>query len=89
MRVIVAEDDLLTRAGLVSVLTEAGCDVVSVASDSATAVRVPEHHHPDVAVLDIRMPPTHAPEGLEAAAQIQHRLPGTAILVLSQYGEAD
>jgi DNA-binding NarL/FixJ family response regulator len=89
VRVTVADDDLLTRAGLVSLLTEAGCEVVGVAGNAAEAVRVAEVQRPDVAVLDIRMPPTFTTEGLGAAAEIQRRVPGTAVLVLSQYVEVD
>ena len=87
MRVTVADDDLLTRAGLVSLLTDAGVEVVGQANDAATAVSTAVQQRPDVALLDIRMPPTHTTEGLAAATQIRERLPATAVLVLSQYVE--
>lgn len=87
MRVIVVDDALLTRAGISALLTEAGCTVVAQAEDGPGAVRAVEQHLPDVAVLDIRMPPTHTTEGLVAAQEIQRRFPEVAILVLSQYVE--
>jgi DNA-binding NarL/FixJ family response regulator len=87
MRVIVADDSLLTRSGIVAVLREVGCDVVGEARDGAEAVAAVRMHRPDVAILDIRMPPTHADEGLVAAREIQAGFGETAVLVLSQYIE--
>jgi DNA-binding NarL/FixJ family response regulator len=87
MRVIVADDSLLTRSGIVAVLREVGCDVVGEARDGVEAVEAVRTHRPDVAVLDIRMPPTHTDEGLVAAREIQAGFGETAVLVLSQYVE--
>jgi DNA-binding NarL/FixJ family response regulator len=87
MRVIVADDSLLTRSGIVAVLREAGCDIVGEARDGTEALAAVRTHRPDVAVLDIRMPPTHTDEGLVAAREIQASFGETAVLVLSQYVE--
>lgn len=87
MRVIVADDAILARAGISALLTEAGCEVVGVAGDGVEALRLVREHDPDVAVIDIRMPPTHTNEGLVAAQQIRERCPHVAVLVLSQYVE--
>ena len=89
MRVIVADDSMLTRTGIVTVLRELGCEVVAEASDATEAMAAVREHRPDVAVLDIRMPPTHTDEGLVAALEIQATAPGTAVLVLSQYVEPE
>jgi len=89
MRVIVADDSMLTRTGVVTVLKEVGCDVVGEARDAAEAMAAVNRHRPDVAVLDIRMPPTFSDEGIVAALEIQASTPGTAVLVLSQYVEPD
>ena len=88
MRVAVAEDSLLTRAGIVSLLREAGMDVVGQAGDADDLLRLVRHEQPDAAVVDIRMPPTHTDEGLVAAARIRASSPAVAVLVLSQYVEA-
>jgi DNA-binding NarL/FixJ family response regulator len=87
VRVIVADDSMLTRTGIVAVLREVGCDVVAEARDATEAMSAVREHHPDVAVLDIRMPPTWTDEGLVAALEIQASASGTAALVLSQYVE--
>ncbi len=87
MRLVLAEDSVLLREGLSRLLTEAGFDVVAVAGDADGALRLVEEHRPDVAVLDIRMPPTHSDEGLRAASEIRLRFPEVGILVLSQYVE--
>jgi DNA-binding NarL/FixJ family response regulator len=87
VRVIVADDSLLARAGIASLLTEAGCDVVAQVDDAPGAISAVEAHAPDVAVLDIRMPPTHTTEGLDAAAEIRSRFPQVAVLVLSHHVE--
>ena len=86
LRVVVAEDSFLLRTGVVRVLEDAGFDVVGEArdADGAAATRCAEHR-PDVAVTDIRMPPTHTDEGLRAAATIRAEHPDTAVLVLSQF----
>ena len=85
MRVMVVDDDLITREGLASLLTAMGHQVVETAADGSAAVTVAREVRPDAVVLDIRMPPTHTTEGLRAATHIQQDLPGTAVLVLSQY----
>ena len=87
MRVVVAEDSLLLREGIVRVLGEAGFDVVAQAGDAQELLRQVSAHKPDVAVVDIRMPPTDTDDGLRAAIEIRRRLPGTAVMVLSQYLE--
>ena len=87
LRVVVAEDSLLLRAGVVHVLEDAGFDVVAQAGDAVELLRAVREHRPDVAVTDIRMPPTHSDEGLRAARTIRAELPGTGVLVLSQYAE--
>ena len=84
MRVVVAEDSVLLREGLVRLLAEGGFEVVGQAGDAEDLLRKVGAHKPDVAVVDVRMPPTHTDEGLRAAAEIRERHPGTAVLVLSQ-----
>ncbi|HEX4252635.1 MAG TPA: response regulator transcription factor [Pseudonocardia sp.] len=87
MRVVLAEDSVLLREGLVRLLEEAGCQVVAAVGDGAALVDAVAEHAPDISVVDIRMPPTHTDEGLRAAVQIRRRQPGAKILVLSQYVE--
>ena len=87
MRVVVAEDMMLTREGIVSVLADAGVEVVGTTEDADGLLRLVHHYRPDVAITDIRMPPTHADEGLWAAARIRAEFPETGVLVLSQYVE--
>jgi len=87
MRVVVADDVLFTRTGVARLLAEAGCEVVAEAHDLDSALRETFLHRPDVAVLDIRMPPTHSDEGLVAAARIGAELPDIGVLVLSSYIE--
>ena len=84
MRVVVAEDSLLLREGLVRLLQEAGLEVAGTAADGDDLLRKVGAHRPDVALVDVRMPPTHTDEGLRAAAEIRERFPGTGVLVLSQ-----
>jgi DNA-binding NarL/FixJ family response regulator len=88
MRVVVAEDLLLTRVGIVRLLQDAGVEVVAEATDLPETLDAVALHRPDVAVLDIRMPPTHTNEGLTAASLIRRDQPGTGVLLLSQYVEA-
>jgi len=88
MRVVVGEDQMLTREGVVRLLQDAGIDVVGEAADATSVLRQVRALMPDVAILDIRMPPTHTDEGLVAADQIRRELPGTGVLVLSQYVES-
>ena len=85
MRVVVADDVTLFREGLALLLREAGCDVVGSAADPDALLRRVALDQPDVAIVDIRMPPTFTNEGLQAARQIRETHPGTAVLVLSQH----
>ena len=85
VRVVIAEDSALLRAGLVRLLEDAGCEVVGQAADAEDLLRKVRAHRPDVALTDIRMPPTHTDEGLRAALVIREELPDTGVLVLSQY----
>ena len=88
MRVVVAEDQLLTREGIVHVLREAGVEVVGEASDVSQLMALVATEKPDAAVVDIRMPPTHTDEGLVASARIRHDFPRTAVLIVSQHLES-
>lgn len=87
MRVVVADDSTLLREGLVRLLDEAGLEVVGQAADGEELLRKVRAHKPDVAVVDVRMPPTHTDEGLRAAREIRAELPEVSVLVLSQYVE--
>jgi DNA-binding NarL/FixJ family response regulator len=87
MRVVVAEDSVLLREGLVRLLEEAGFEVAAQAADGDDLLRKVRAHRPDVAVVDVRMPPTQTDEGLRAAHEIREGLPETGVLVLSQYVE--
>lgn len=89
LRVLVAEDLALLREGLRTLLTSAGFDVVGQAGDAEDALKLVELLGPDVAILDIRMPPTYTDEGIVATHEIRRRFPGTAVLVLSQYLETE
>jgi DNA-binding NarL/FixJ family response regulator len=85
LRVVVAEDSFLLRAGVVRVLEATGFDVVGEAADAGELLQQARALRPDALVTDIRMPPTHTDEGLRAAAVIRSELPETGVLVLSQY----
>jgi DNA-binding NarL/FixJ family response regulator len=87
MRIVIAEDSVLLRAGLTRLLTEGGEDVVAAVGDAEALVAAVERHQPDLAVVDVRMPPTHTDDGLRAALEIRRRWPAVGILVLSQYVE--
>jgi DNA-binding NarL/FixJ family response regulator len=87
MRLILADDSVLIREGLASVLRDAGFDIVAQEGDAAGLIRAVEAEPPDVCVVDIRMPPTHTTEGLEAALAIRQRHPRVGVLVLSQHVE--
>ncbi|HEX6855497.1 MAG TPA: response regulator transcription factor [Streptosporangiaceae bacterium] len=87
MRVVVADDTVLVREGLVRLLAEDGHHVVAAVGDGPALVSAVLTHRPDVSVVDVRMPPTHTDEGLRAAIAIRSRLPGAPVLVLSQYVE--
>ena len=89
MRVVVAEDVLLTRAGIVRLLQDAGVEVVGEAEDVDGLMAAVALNSPDVVISDIRMPPTHRDEGLVAAARIRTEHPGIGVLILSQYVESD
>jgi len=85
--VVIADDDLLLREGLASLLTLSGYDVVGQAGDATILLDLVREHRPDLAIVDIRMPPDHTTEGLRAAHAIREESPETAILVLSAYVE--
>jgi DNA-binding NarL/FixJ family response regulator len=87
VRVVLAEDSVLLREGLVRLLGEAGADVVEAVGDGTQLVRAVAELRPDVAVVDVRMPPTFTDEGLRAAIEARRQVPGTGVLVLSQYVE--
>src|SRR3954466_7877437 len=87
LRVVIADDSVLLREGLSRLLEESGFEVAGQAGDAEDLLRKVGAHHPDVAVVDVRMPPTHTDEGLRAARTIRSEHPGTAVLVLSQYVE--
>jgi DNA-binding NarL/FixJ family response regulator len=87
VRIVIAEDSVLLRAGLTRLLLDAGDEVVATVGDAETLLEVVERHSPELAVVDVRMPPTHTDDGLRAALQIRSRWPAVGILVLSQYVE--
>jgi DNA-binding NarL/FixJ family response regulator len=85
IRVVIGEDDVLMREGIARILTEAGFDVVAHAGDAEAFLRKALAHRPDVAVVDVRMPPERADDGLRAALELRRQRPDTGVLVLSQY----
>ena len=87
MRVVIAEDAVLLREGLAGLLEDRGHQVCAAVADGAALLAAVQRHRPDVAVVDVRMPPTHTDEGLRAAIELRRRQPGTGVLVLSQYIE--
>jgi len=87
MRVVIAEDAALFREGLARLITDRGHEVVAAVGDADALLEAVAAHDPDVAVVDIRMPPTHTDEGLRAAIELRREHPGTGVLVLSQYIE--
>ncbi len=87
MRVVVAEDSLLTREGIVHVLSQAGSDVVAQVGDAGALIAAVATEGPDLVIVDVRMPPTHTTEGIDAARRILSSHSGVAVLVLSQYIE--
>jgi len=89
MRVVIADDAPLVREGVARLLTENGVDVVDQVGDADALLRSVRDLCPEIALVDIRMPPTHTDEGLRAAREIRSRYPGTAVLVLSQHLEPD
>ena len=89
LRVVLADDSVLLREGTARLLADAGFDVVGQAGDADDLMLKVRSYSPDVAIVDIRMPPTHTDEGLRAAQAIRENHPGTGVLVLSQYVEAE
>lgn len=87
LRVVIAEDSGLLRAGIARLLTDAGHQIVAEVDDGPGLISAIEDHRPDVAVVDVRMPPGFKDEGLKAALEARRRVPGLAVLVLSQYVE--
>jgi DNA-binding NarL/FixJ family response regulator len=87
VRIVIAEDSALLRDGLVRMLEANGHEVAASVGDAAALVHVVEAEHPDLVVLDVRMPPTHTDEGIRAALELRARWPELAVLVLSQYVE--
>ncbi|HWS37760.1 MAG TPA: response regulator transcription factor [Actinoplanes sp.] len=87
MRIVIAEDDALLREGLALLLQAEGLDVVATADSPGTFLTAIGEHRPEVAIVDVRMPPTHTDEGIVAAVEARKRQPGLAVLVLSAYVE--
>jgi DNA-binding NarL/FixJ family response regulator len=87
MRIVIAEDAALFRAGLTRLLEDEGHQVCAAVSDGDALLAAAAEHHPDIVIADIRMPPTHTDEGLRAALELRRIRPHTAVLVLSQYIE--
>jgi DNA-binding NarL/FixJ family response regulator len=85
VQIVIGEDDVLLREGIAMILADAGFDVVSQAGDAEAFLREALAHRPDVAIVDIQMPPGHGDDGLRAALELRQRLPDTGVLVLSQY----
>ena len=85
MRVVIADDSVLVRAGIVSILRGAGIDVVAEAENAEDLLREVDRHRPDAAIVDIRMPPDFSDEGVRAAQEIRARHPGIGIVILSQH----
>jgi DNA-binding NarL/FixJ family response regulator len=87
MRVVIAEDLALLRDGMIRLLRDNGHEVVAAVEDGDALVRAVHGHKPDIAVCDVRLPPTFRDEGVRAALEARRRVPGTAILIVSQYVE--
>ena len=87
MRVVIAEDQALLREGVVALLREQGIDVVAQAEDGDGLLRIVGGHKPDLAIVDVRLPPTFTDEGIRAALEARARFPGLGVLILSQYVE--
>jgi DNA-binding NarL/FixJ family response regulator len=89
MRVVIADDALVTREGIARLLADAGVEIAALAVDADDLLHAVATNRPDAAIVDIRMPPTHSDEGLRAAKRIRTEYPATAVLVLSSYLEAE
>lgn len=87
MRVVICEDHALLREGIVALLREGGIEIVATADDAPGLLDSVGEHKPDLVVVDVRLPPTHRDEGIRAAIEARQRVPGLAILILSQYVE--
>ncbi|HZV75645.1 MAG TPA: response regulator transcription factor [Conexibacter sp.] len=87
MRVVIAEDLALLRDGMIRLLRDHGHEVVAAVEDGDALVRAAAGHKPDICVVDVRMPPTFTDEGVKAAVAVRERVPGTAVLIVSQYVE--
>jgi serine/threonine-protein kinase PknK len=88
-RIVLADDDVLLREGVASLLERSGFEVVGQAGDAVALLDLVREHEPDLVIVDVRMPPDHATEGLDAARRIREELPATGILVLSAHVEVD
>lgn len=88
MRLVIAEDTALVREGLAGLLEDAGHDVLARVGDAESLLAVVAEHEPELAIVDVRMPPTYEDEGMRAAVEIRRSHPGTAVLVLSQHIES-
>ncbi|AGZ38843.1 response regulator [Actinoplanes friuliensis] len=89
MRVVIADDAVLLREGLVRLVEENDCTVVAAVGDGPSLVQAIAEHRPDVSIVDVRMPPSHTDEGLRAAVEARGKVPGSPVLVLSQYVEVE
>src|SRR5688500_6729375 len=89
MRVVIADDAVLLREGLIRLVEEHGHTVVAAVGDGPSLVAAIVEHQPDVSIVDVRMPPSHTDEGLRAAVEARKKVPGSPVLVLSQYVEVD
>ena len=89
MRVVIADDSMVVREGLARLLADAGCEIVGTAANSEELLRLVARAEPEVAIVDIKMPPTQTDEGIAAAQQIRGTHPNVGVLVLSQYLESD
>jgi DNA-binding NarL/FixJ family response regulator len=87
--VLIADDDVLLREGLARLLADEGFDVVDQAGNASALLALAHRHRPDLVIVDIRMPPTHTTEGLDAAGTIREEMPETAVLVLSAHAELE
>jgi DNA-binding NarL/FixJ family response regulator len=89
MRVVIADDSMIVREGLARLLADAGCEIVGTGSNSEELLRLVKQAQPDVAIVDIKMPPTQTDEGIAAAREIRRTQPNVGVLVLSQYLESE